>query len=337
MPLDEESAEEVSTEVTAEAESQVVEGMEQEYTSIDDLRNIGEVDDEIIETQADESEAEAEEATEVDGWKPDYTYKVKDEVLEFDEALREAVGNKEVEDHLRDLYTKSAGLDGYKTKNSELETQVNEMTPQLTQLVDGYKNIKYLRETKDFDRLISVLGWGEEDLLDYAEKLLERQELPAEQQTALTTNRALEDKVNLMESQLSNYDTQSRDEVVAKETAELDGILSSDAYSAGVAVLKEVGLDFKQEVIKLGKQEYQQSNGEIYPDMADVISRVYESRRPIIERLSVQTNELPTNESVEIIEKKATLPKINGTNNNKIEETMTFERLKELSSQIPTR
>jgi len=185
----------VEEEVIEEVAESTPASDEPEFTSIDDLRNLGNEETVAESTVQDPQVDPVEEApAEVVEYTPDYTYKVKDEVLEFPEHLRSSIASKEHEDELRDLYTRAAGLDGYKSKNGELENQVEELSelkPQFDQLVNGYANIKKLRDDKDFHGLIQTLNWDKEDLLDFAETLLEEQELPEVERKTIEDNRRL--------------------------------------------------------------------------------------------------------------------------------------------------
>jgi len=328
----EENVETVNDLLTTEDSQQEV---QPEYTSIDDLRGIDlnsaveSTEEVIIDEGTTQSEAE---------YTPDFTYKVRDEVLEFDESLRGSVTSKESEDLLRDLYTKSMGLDGYKTKNSELETELGELKPRLTELVGGYENIQNLRDTKDYHRLIKTLNWKEDDVIDFAEKLLEESEMPDTQRTETKANRDLTDKVQLLESQLNNFQDQNKQRTDEQERAQLTAILSNDAYSDGVTKLKEVGVDFEQDVISIGTRMFNDSGRKAYPSMGEVVARAYEMRQPLIDRISpvIQTNTEPVVTNPIADHRKPTLPKVTGTNSNAIEEVMTLDMLKGLSSQIPT-
>jgi len=331
----EESVEEI-VEVVETIESG--EDTAQEYKSIDDLRNI---DTDAVAESAENVEGIMEEVAEELVYTPDFTYKVKDEVLEFDEGLRAAVTSKESEDLLRDLYTKSMGLDGYKAKYSEAETELNEIKPQLNDMIDGYRNIKELRDSKDYHRLIKTLNWDQEELIDFAERLLEEQELPESQREETKANRDLQDQVQLLNHKVQSFESQTSQRSLAEETNELSSILANEAYSEGVQKLSEVGLDFKNDVIEIGTKMFNESGRTVYPTVGDVVARAYELRQPLLDRLMTKT-EVQTNNEQEAVKtekvvlRQPTLPKVTGTNNNAIEESFTLDKLRTLADQIPT-
>jgi len=346
MSLENESVEE---ELVQDVESVEEDSSLEQITSIEDLKELANgthepAESEQVETMEDRAQPEVEASEELVEYTPDFTYKVKDEVLEFDEALRAAVTTKEAEDRLRDLYTRAAGLDGYKTKNSELQSQLDELSPQLHRMVDGFKNIKSLRDDKDWDRLVQIIGWDKEDLLDYAESILEFQELPEEQRKVIESERKLRDRVEHLESQVGSFQDVDHERIIAEEKNQLRTILDSDEYSAGVQKLGEVGYDFEKDVIAVGTKMFEESGHKVYPEMAEVVKQAYEMRRPLIEALAAKSeeqhetkvnNKQPV-QQVKVVEKQPTIPKVTGNNSNKINDRMTLERLKELSGQIPS-
>jgi hypothetical protein len=331
---------------SANVEAESLDNNELSLGSLDDLRNL-EVEEaptekleaatkELVEPKADElSEEESVEYT------PDFTYKVKDEVFEFDESVREAIKSKEVEDKFRDLYTRAAGLDDYKAKYSDVESKYNESQPQLERLIGGYKTLMSYRDDGDFDRLMSTLGVDEEALIEYVGQLLEREELPEEQQTALRQNREMEDKISYLESQMQNYQAAEQNQRIEAEKNELSQILQSNDYADGVSLLNEVGLNFEQEVIKAGEAIVAQEQR--YPSVAEAVQKAYEARQPLLNRLKAQTQtqtEPGAQQQVvteKVVERHPTLPKVKGANSNKVDEVISFDKLREISNAIPTR
>jgi len=335
--------EEIS-ESAVEAESQGNE--ELSIGSLEDLRNL-----EAEEAPAESLEALAEEVVEpkademdegeVASYAPDFTYKVKDEVFEFDEAVREAIKSKEVEDKFRDLYTRAAGLDDYKSKYSDIESKYNEQTPQLERLIGGYKTLMSYRDDGDMDRLMSTLGVGEEALIEYVGKLLEREELPEEQKVALKQNREMEDKISYLESQMQGYQSNEAARQVEQEQQELQTLLGSEQYASGVQLLNEVGLNFQDEVVQAGKLIVAQEQR--YPSVAEAVAKAYEARSPLIQRLTAQqTTQTQTEPEApvvteKVVERQPTLPQVKGANSNKVDEVISFDKLREISNAIPTR
>ena len=127
---------EASTEIETEAkaESDSTEGEPQE-----------------AKTEGDDSGAESP-ATE---YKPDFSYKIKDEQFEFPEFLREVVKDKDKEDELRDIVTKAFALDGVKESRTAIESEFNGYK-------QGVENDIYpvLDKIADFDRANSTKDFG---------------------------------------------------------------------------------------------------------------------------------------------------------------------------------
>lgn len=330
-----------------EVENQEVEEQQQtepeEISSLDDLKALAEghlAESDPVQ-QGVNREAREPQAVE---YEPDYTYKVKDDVLEFDEPLRSAITSKATEDLLRDLYTRAAGLDSYKSKLEEKESYIGELEPQVGQLVNGFKNIKELRDEGDYMRLFKILNMSDEKVLEAAEKILDMREMPEEQRQVIERERELADKVELLETKLSSHELAAQEETLRQEQTALQNELASEGYSSGVELLKEVGIDFQNEVVQLGKQMWAQANHDPnkYPVLSDVVRQAYEMRKPLIERLQGQQNvqqqgtapQQSQTQTVKVVEKQPTLPKLSGNNGNMIEEGMTLEKLRKLSDQI---
>jgi hypothetical protein len=328
-------------ESAVEAESQ--DNEELSIGSLDDLRSleVEEAPAESLEALTEEvAEPKAGDGEEVVEYTPDFTYKVKDEVFEFDESLREAIKSKEIEDKFRDLYTRAAGLDDYKSKYSDIESKYNQTQPQLERMIGGYQNLMKFRDEGDMDRLMSVLGVTEEQWLNHAEAMLERHDLPEEQQQALKQNRELTDKYNQLEAQFNSLQEQQQSSNIEAERSELSQILSSESYASGVELLKEVGLDFEQDVIRAGEAIVAQENR--YPSVAEAVQKAYEYRQPLLTRLTAQTQETQTAEAPaqqvvteKVVERQPTLPQVKGANSNKVDEVITFDKLREISNAIP--
>lgn len=314
-----------------------------ELSSLDDLKALAE--ERLAESGQQRRQEVGEDYSEVpkaSDYEPDYTYKVKDEILEFDEPLRAAITSKETESLLRDLYTRAAGLDSYKSKLEEKESYIGELEPQVGQLVQGFRNIKDLRDEGDYMRLFKILNMSDEKVLEAAEKILDMREMPEDQRRVVERERELADKVEFLETKLSAQELKAHEEMLREEQNALSNELSSEAYSYGVNLLKEVGIDFQNEVVQLGKQMWAQTNHDPnkYPVLSDVVRQAYENRRALIERLQGQQNvqqpqgNVQTQQQVKVVERQPTLPKVSGNNGNMLEEGMTLEKLRQLSEQI---
>ena len=222
-------------------------------------------------------------------------------------------------------------------RTNTLEGKYNEQTPQLERMIGGYKNLMDLRDKGDMDRLTGVLGITEEQLLDHAEELLKRQELPEDQRKAITENRELSDKYNHLESQFQALQNEQVNGRVDAEKQELNNLLTTNEdFSNCNEQLKSIGIDFQQDVISAGDAIVANENR--YPTVLEAIQKAYELRQPLMERLNgTQTKqEEPVVQTEKVVERQPTLPKVRGSNSNKVEEVMTFDKLVALQKQIPT-
>ena len=75
----------------------------------------------------------------------------------------------------------------------------------------------------------------------------------------------------------------------------------------------------------------------------EAVQKAYEARQPLLNRLKAQTQtqtEPGAQQQVvteKVVERHPTLPKVKGANSNKVDEVISFDKLRELSNAIPTR
>ena len=210
-------------------------------------------------------ETPVEESTEPVEYTPNYNYSVKDEEFEFDERLRTAVTSKEAEDTLRDLYTKSAGLDTYKGKYSELEQQTNA-------LVSGYNTLKELRDAGDIRGLAKALNMKEDTFIQFAGDILDERELPEEQRKLLEENRQMREQMSGFESQLNQFQQSEGTRKVDSDIAELETLIVSESYKPVAEAMKSVGISMQEKVMDTGIAMYHKTGKE--PSVEEVVAFV---------------------------------------------------------------
>lgn len=267
-----------------------------ERFEVEDVDIVDDVVDEIVE----------------DEYVPNYDYKVKDETLKFDERVLGSIKSKEDEDYYRDLYTRAAGLDSYKAKVKETESQAQT-------LIGGYKTLQDLRDGGDIRGLQKALGLSDDAILDFATELLDEDELPEEQKTMMASNRTMQSELDELRTKVSGYDARDSDARVLAEKNELSSIIKSDTYSEVSNAMAAVGHDMSAEVIREGTMMYNQSGVE--PSIAEVVKIVHD-------RYSYITN-------LNMSEKKQVIPSVKGGNTNAIQTEITsLEQLRKLAGQI---
>lgn len=251
------------------------------------------VEQEPIEAESPEVESpEVESPEAVEEYTPNFSYSVRDEEFEFNEALRDAVKSKEVEEHLRELYTKSKGLDGYKERYTDLEQQASA-------LVGGYQTLKQLRDSGDIRGLLGALNVDSDTILDYANAILDERELPEEHRQLLEQNRQLNEKFSSVESQLKQMQMQSADSRIDSDINELKTLLVNEDYKPVAEAMRSAGLDMQKEVLKEGHLIYLETQKE--PSVASVVKSVADKYSRLL-KISASQN-------------KPVLPSVSGSGN----------------------
>ena len=293
------------------------------------------VDDAIVDNEVTgtESESDIEGTQEPEEYTPSFTYKVKDEEREFDERLREVIRDKETEEYLRDLYTRADGLDTYKQKLSEREQALQDLEQYRTkaiQMQEGFTQLKQFRDNGDYRRLFSSVGLNDDQILEYALKLAEEQEMPEQYRQTVQEKRQYEDQLYEMqqkmreyENQLKSTQTQQYEYEVQKGLTELDSLIKKEQDLNNFLVDK--GINLQEEVLQYGIATTNATGKE--PSVAEAFNAVANKYR----------NLLPTKEQVVeniVNNRPKSLPRINSSNQTAPEETMTLEKLRAMANKI---
>jgi len=136
-------------------------------------------------TEVAESAKEVTEAVETPAYVPDYTYSVKGDSREVPEYLRASITSAETEMQVRNMLTKLDGFDGIKASRDETMVRVEEAEKSVKDYSSYLRNINSMLEKRDFDNFFKEARLGEKDILDYAEEILARRELPYEEQVRI--------------------------------------------------------------------------------------------------------------------------------------------------------
>jgi hypothetical protein len=296
-----------------------------EIENLDELRTLTD--------NGDESTAPLEnlEESEEPEYVPNYSYKVKDQELEFDELLKTAVTSKESEELLRDLHTKAAGLDSYKNKYSELEGKYGNMETQAKSLVTGYKNLRDFRDERNFHKMADAMGVDASFVTEWALALDDHNNLPEEQKMMIENSRRMEAKLASMEQQMNNYQQTSQRELIDNQVNELKGLISSDEYSDVANVMEMVGVDFGSEVLRVGHEIYKETDSE--PPVGEVVKMVSEKYSKLLDYVNNNNNQgLQQGQAQTVVQQQETLPSVKGNNSTATSEPMTFAKLLKMAN-----
>lgn len=242
-------------------------------------------------------------------YSPDYTYKFKDEVRNFDERFNENIKSKEDEDAYRDLYTRADGLDSYKSKYSDLETKYSDLEGQAKQLTGGFEVLQNLTngEGKDMRGLMQALGVSNDDILDYSETLLNEEELPEEQKKLVLQNREMTQRMSDMESRMSNMTNEAGSAEYTREQDELNSLIGTEDVQPLAAKMEEFGVSLYDEVVTHGRNIFENTNK--MPSIPSVLKLVSDKYSRML-NIGGTTNNIAETE-----DRKPTLPSVKANAN----------------------
>lgn len=218
---------------------------------------------------------------------PNFKFKVYDEEKEFDEFLRPVITNKDVEDKLRDLYTRAHGLDGLKTKHEKLRAEYETLQPIKTKygnLAESLGALSYYVGKDDFDSFFQTLRIPEDKIYKWVNRKLQEQEMSPEQKADLQARREEQHRLYMLEKQ--NQEALSRLESFESQQnrMQLDSVLAKpEISSVAQAFDTKVGRQgaFMEEVIKRGVTLYHMTGQDLPPeqvvqDLMQTIGKVVE-------------------------------------------------------------
>lgn len=314
---------EIDNEVTEEITEEP-----REIASLDELKALA--NEEPVESEP--APQAVEESTEPE-YIPNYSYKVKDEELEFDEILRTAVTSKEAEERLRDLHTRAAGLDSYKTKYTDLEGKYGNVESQAQKLVGAFNTLKELRDKKDWNGLTEAIGLTPDLVTDWALALDDHQQLPEEQRQMIEQNRQMQAQLAQMQNQMTDYQSMGQEQRIEQEVNELKSLVSSEAYSPVSQAMSEKGLNMTDIILDHGHKIYRQTGQE--PSIKEVVDQVAQQYNFLLTTQPVQEQGLPQVNPVQAPPvQQQTLPSVTGSNTAATGEVMTLDKLKQLANNI---
>lgn len=319
-------------------EDEVVQETEQEVeksdgiASIEDLKELANSafmnDGDVV------SDEQNGEAAVVEDYTPDFTYKVRDEEHEFDERFRDVIKSKEDEEALRELYTRSAGLDHYKTKFSERDSEYQALENQAATLIEGYKKLQGFKESGDLTNFQKAFGFTDDQLIDYAISLTDHQALPEDQRRIIDENRTLQEKLSSLESTVTSMQTSETNQNLEAEIGELKNMLLSEQYKPAYDAFESRGINMVDKILEVGVGRMQVTGVE--PNLEDIVKEVAsmvvipEAAAPVVEE------QINNNQTVKVVERKKTLPSISGGGAAPVSSKITsLDQLKALANQIP--
>lgn len=154
------------------------------------VETIEEALQEKIEDQENESLDQSQEQPQEDlekepeQYEPNFGYSIRSQDHEFDEWIKPVITDKETEEKVRELYTRSQGLDHVKGHLSEAEKKVADLESEASRYREdlefskqGLEGLKQLAKT-DFPTFAHTVGLDDQTILSYANNRLDYKEKP---------------------------------------------------------------------------------------------------------------------------------------------------------------
>ena len=304
---------------------------EQEEVNTEEVANgtaqEGIQEDEIV-AESEVDQPDKEEVSEE--YKPNFTYRVRDEEREFDDKLKPFIKSKEDEDYFRDLVTKAEGIEHYKSKITEFETTKTNLEMTNKEMAEAFSNMKRLKDGGRVDELFEVLGISDDAVIDYALKLAEESDLPPEQRQAKETQREYERRLATLderETQTRMYEEARLAEMRLQEAnSRLNTLITSEEGSLIRERMEDHGLNIVEEIRQYGLNQWSTTGKD--PSIEDAYSYVV-GKYGFLGNIGKQQNKT---EELPIIKKKV-LPTVSGGSTSEVpveSAIRSFEQLRKL-------
>lgn len=266
---------------------------------------------------------EVVESAPVEDWTPDYKFKVMDKEYEIDEFLRPAI-NKDNYDKIKDLYTKSYGLEHEKARAERYKSDVERLSPFEQQLSEQNKQLGYmgnLLHNKEYGTLFKELKIPDEAITAHALEYLKFRELPVEKQREY--EKLLEDRQRSKQLEIQNQELsyQIQSTVIQARERELDGFLSGQIKDVVEQFDSRMGRQgaFKDAVVERGKLAY-------YTQKKDL--SVQEAVGEVLKYSGINSQasgQMPTNttENYTSQREKPVIPNIRGSNQSPVKKQIS--------------
>ena len=241
--------------------------------------------EEIGNENADETVVNDDESTE---YIPNYKYNVKDQEYEFDEFIRPTINDPEIENQVRELYTRAKGLDTVKsrfeeTKNklSNLELEIQRYKEENEFAKQGIEGLKRLA-VEDFPSFAHIAGIDDKTILSYANRRLDYQEKPEHERIEYDREMSARASQYTQAMELEKLRRQNESIMRAQHERDMSQALSMPEISQFQSVFdKRMGKEgsFIDYVRQHGSNEYKRTKQYVPPLVA--VQSVYNQFKPL--------------------------------------------------------
>lgn len=205
------------------------------------------------------------------GYAPDYTFKVHDKELEFDEWLKPLVQDPETEGRVRDLLERAHGLDAVKQSRDRYAQGFQQLEQQHTQLVSQVQQAAGHVQKGDMQSFFEALQIPEDTVLRYALERIQLRNAAPEVRAAYEQQRATQQRLAMLESQNQHFQQTTAQQVQQHRHQELEIISARPEVSQAITSFDaRVGKPgaFMEQVRRIGSYYWSTQGKDIGADAA---------------------------------------------------------------------
>lgn len=202
-------------------------------------------------------------AGETPAYAPNFKFKVLDKEHEFDDWAKASVKDADTEKKVREIYEKAFGLDSVKQDRHTLKTELTEYKDRVTKTDTALGALSDFVKQKDYDSFFESLNISKTDILQYALKVVEREQMPPEQKAVYEEQRNLQQRARYYEQQNQQLMQSQQQFAVQQRGVELQNAISKPEV-AGVAQAYDAGMGnsgaFRDYVVRIAQAHAAQGN-----------------------------------------------------------------------------
>jgi len=192
-------------------------------------------------------------------YSPNYKYKIKDQEFEFEDWAKNLAKEKTVEEKLRELYTKSHGLEEIKKARDEIKGKFEEVLPKYQGIEKSLNILSGYVKQGDLGSFFEALKIPEQLVLKYAVDRLKYSQLPPEERAKVDAAHQEKQQYRTIEEQNQALQEQVQQQGIAQRQMELNMVLSrQDVGTMATQYDTLVGRpgSFQQKIIEKGAAHY---------------------------------------------------------------------------------
>lgn len=225
-------------------------------------------------------------------WKPSFKYKAYDKEYDIDEPYRKFIKDKESEEMIAKLFSKSHGFENLKEMHTKVRQELASIKPEYEKLNGALDELNYMYSKGDYAGFFERLKIPENVIVQRAMEILKLQDLPEDQKRAYNESRELQrrsyglEKINLdLSEKLQNLEVQTR-------TIQLEKVLSQPDIAQTAQAFDQIygQRAFWNEVVNAGVAHHAMTGEDLPPHEA--VKKVVDKFAPF---LKMQTQGSTTN------------------------------------------